>query len=59
MPPGYQNGFKISIFDLFVLKEFAVPIALRTNGNGVTLRELVSSTLDVVVEVLQLHFNHP
>ena len=40
-------------------KEFAVPLALRTNGNGVTLRDLVSSTLGVVVEVLQLHLNHP
>ena len=46
-------------FDLFVLKEFAVPIALRTNGNGVTLMDLVSNTLGIVVEVLQIHFNHP
>ena len=45
-------------FDLLFLKEFAVPIALRTNGNGVTLRDLVSSTLRVVAEVLQLHLNH-
>ena len=46
-------------FDLFILKEFAVPIALGTNGNGVTLRGFFSAILGVALEVLQLHLNHP